>query len=469
VTSAPRPSARPDAGRLSGDLAGAILLQRAGAALERRLDAGSTAPLCVGLSGGSDSLALLLLARAWASACGRRLLVLTVDHGLNPQSRAWTARAGRIAAGMGAGFRALEWRGAKPATGLPAAARRARHALLAEAAREAGAGVVLLGHTADDLAEAQRMRQDGSSVGDPREWAPSPVWPEGRGVFLLRPLLALRRAALREVLAAHGFDWLEDPANEDLRYARSLARASLFSAHPGESRDPGFFGAAVSSSDDSLDGPVAAWGPGKNLGPGFRRDERELMDPAPIGLIKGPRPLFADPRTLAAACLSAGGGERPPRRERVERLAARLASGEAFTATLAGARIEAGEEARIMRDAGRLQAADLALEAGVEAVWDGRFLVRSDRDCEVRPLKGLTAQLAKGERAALKAFPVAARAALPAFVQGETVTCPILAEQAWAGARSLVGARLAGACGRFARENDLAGGSDGGWSSGALS
>jgi tRNA(Ile)-lysidine synthase len=195
------------------------------AVLDRRLSATSARPVAVALSGGGDSVALLLAARAWAAAHGRRLVALTVDHRLQPQSRAWTEACGELAHSLGAGFQALAWEGEKPPRGLPAAARAARHRLLAEAARGCGARVILVGHTADDVAEARAMRQAGSTTPAPREWSPAPVWPEGRGIFLARPLLALRRAALRDWLAAEGARWIEDPANADPRYARARARA----------------------------------------------------------------------------------------------------------------------------------------------------------------------------------------------------------------------------------------------------
>jgi tRNA(Ile)-lysidine synthase len=432
-------------------------LALAGAALARRLDPASDAPACVAFSGGSDSLALLLMARAWAAEAGRRLLVLTVDHGLNPESRAWTERAGRLAAELGLDFRALPWLGAKPRTGLPAAARRARHVLLAEAARDAGARVVLLGHTADDLIEAGLMRDAGSSVGSPAEWAPSPTWPEGRGVFLLRPLLAAHRAELRRILAEHGFDWLEDPANEDPRFARARARAAAPDLPPS--------GGAPAKPGRGAEGrQVVFYEPPSRPSAGLPPEGADLT-----GVIRGPRAAFADPRTLAMALVCAGGGERLPRGVRLERLIARLRSGEAFTATLCGARIAVAEEVLITRDAGRAGLPVMDLAPGDEAVWDGRFLVRAERSCRIGPLKGRASALPRAERDALRTVPAAARTALPAFQDGEAVTCPILAHGSWASARSLVGERFTGACGRIAREHDLAGGSDGEWASGALS
>ena len=169
------------------------------------------------------------------------------------------------------------------------------------------------------------------------------------------------------------------------------------------------------------------------------------------------------------AMVCAGGGEKLPRSEGVERLAARLRSGELFTATLCGARIEATGEVVIARDAGRIAPGMRELAAGGETVWDGRFLVSADRPCRIGPLRGWAAALPPVERRALKAVPVAARAALAAFHDGQAVTCPILAHGSWAGARSLVFERLWGACGRIAREADVARGADSGWTSGALS
>ena len=417
------------------DGAGVAILARARDVFERRLDPASPAPLAVGFSGGGDSLALLLATRAWARAKGRTVLALTVDHGLNPQSRAWTEEAARTAAALGVGFRALAWQGEKPTAGLQAAARRARHALLAEAAREAGAAVLLLGHTLDDRREAGWMRAQGSSVGDPREWAPSPAWPEGRGVFLLRPLLGLGRAELRGLLAPAGLDWIEDPANQDPRRLRALARASAAGELPTTQPAP-------PAGDFATDAFGAV-----RLG----RD--------------------ASRRLLAMSCVSAGGGERLPRGEALDRLANRLDAGESFTATLAGARIEAGQEVLVCRDPGRLAADPAPLAPGVPLIFDGRFeLIVHQGGLRVQPLGGLLSRLEKRSRSLLGALSPSARRTLPAVVFPDgMVSCPILAQSEWGSARSLVGDRLEAACGRIARESPVATPSHGEWGAGALS
>lgn len=363
-------------------------LETVRAALDRRLDRASRAPLAVGFSGGGDSLFLLKV----VLALGRPVIALVVDHGLQADSARWTAEALAKARALGAEARALAWIGDKPSTGLPAAARRARHALLADAAREAGAKVLLLGHTASDLAEGAAMRAEGSTVSDPREWAPSPVWPEGRDVFLLRPLLGLTRETIRQALAEQGETWLDDPANEDLRYARARARAS--------------------GADE-----IAAIEAPSRAPPDFDIDH--------VGTIRLPRDVAA--AHLAAALLCAAGTERPPRGGRLARLVERLRAGEAFAATLSGARVEAGDDVLVCRDAGETARGGLAplrLAAGETGVWDGRWEVTAGAEpLTVEPLKGKAASLALD----MSAIPGAARSSLPLILrEGAIPYCPAL-------------------------------------------
>jgi tRNA(Ile)-lysidine synthase len=378
---------------------------RVRARLDARLDAGACTPLAVALSGGGDSLALTLMAADWAQARGRRLLVLNVDHGLNPDSGGWARMCGEAARRAGASFQALAWTGPHPARGLPAAARRARHGLLANAARAAGARVLLMGHTADDLAEAAAMRAEGSTTPSPREWSPSPAWPEGRDVFLLRPLLGERRETLRTWLAARGETWIEDPANADPRFARSRARMAL----AGSARIP---------APDGDDGPEAAAelsGHVRATAFGLVLDREALRRAAPS----------AARRLVAAACLAAGGGSRPPRGEALDRLAARLTGEVEVRATLAGALVLAdGAQVawgRTAGEMGREGAGDLALEPGVAAVFDRRLEVRTESPVRVFPLAGRLSRPAPSHRASLRGVPPPFRGGLPAVERADGV------------------------------------------------
>ncbi|MBU2363687.1 MAG: tRNA lysidine(34) synthetase TilS, partial [Alphaproteobacteria bacterium] len=334
-------------------------------AFDHHLRRDSRRPLAVGLSGGGDSVALTLIADAWAREAGRELILLTVDHGLQAGSAVWTDACATTAQRLGHPFRALTWTGDKPRTGLPAAARLARHRLLADAARDAGASVILLGHTADDIAEAAAMRAAGATTPDPRGWSPSPVWPEGRGLFLLRPLLSARRAELRDWLTARGESWIDDPANADPRYARSRARLAG-APPPAQARPEPALELAEQISEQA----------------GVISIARAAFQAAPAS---------AAHRFVALASVCAGGGERLPASARVARAADALRRSKPFVATLAGARIDADATTiHVFREAGEVARGGLA-PLHPPGVWDGRFEILEGP--EVRRLAGLTRRL----------------------------------------------------------------------------
>jgi tRNA(Ile)-lysidine synthase len=395
------------------------------AVLGQRLAKESRRPLAVALSGGGDSLALLILTLGWAQATGRLVHALVFDHGLNPHSADWTRFALETAGRLGAKPLALQWAGAKPASGIPAAARTARHAALADAAREAGAAVLLMGHTADDRLEAELMRREGSSVSDPQVWSPSPAWPQGRGVFLLRPLLDVRRADLRRYLSSLGEVWIDDPANDDPRFARARARRR------------------ASEQVAAVPAPAATF----TAIDGWRES---------FGVLEATGDVT--PLALSAACLCASGTASPPAGAALRRLLALAESGADFTSTLAGARVQRRSGAlTVTRETGRTPPAPISLTAGRTIVWDGRFEITTGLDAKgltARALGGLASRLPKVQRDALTGVPAAARPTLPVLVdEGGSVTCPVLAGTAQAGtAVSLVMDRFLAACGRIAAE-----------------
>ena len=116
----------------------------------------------------------------------------------------------------------------------------------------------------------------------------------------------------------------------------------------------------------------------------------------------------------------------------------RRASGEAFTASLAGARVEAdGAEVRFRREAGEAARGGLSplrLAAGVRAVWDGRFEVVADRGTKVR-----AAVVDQDLPPAFRGLPARVRLTLP------TADVPLRME-------ALAYPRLLAACGAIARE-----------------
>src|SRR5690606_14688353 len=104
--------------------------------------------LGLAVSGGADSMALMLLAHRFALGRGemQRFVVYSVDHKLRPEAAAEAAFVKSAAERMGFVARILRWTGPDPAAGLQAAARQERYRLMAEAIREDGATVLLTAH-----------------------------------------------------------------------------------------------------------------------------------------------------------------------------------------------------------------------------------------------------------------------------------------------------------------------------------
>lgn len=180
-------------------------------------------PLAVAVSGGPDSLGLLLLAQA---ACSRGVRALTVDHGWRPESAAEAAAVARLCAARGIEHATLRWTGATPAASRQAAARAARYRLLGDWCRASGVRHLATAHHADDQAETLLMRlARGAGVGGLS--AIRPVRRLQGGIILLRPLLGRRKTELAAIVAAAGLTAADDPSNVDPRYDRTRARALL--------------------------------------------------------------------------------------------------------------------------------------------------------------------------------------------------------------------------------------------------
>lgn len=405
-------------------------------------------PVAVAVSGGSDSMALLLLAAEAARAQGKAIIAATVDHGLRVEA-ADEARwvADHCAAlgdklGIAIPHTILRWNGDKPSTGIPAAARQARYALLAEWARANGADRILLGHTLDDQAEtvAYRIASNGGVRGAAglRALSVCPVWPEGRGILLSRPLLQARRADLQALLTERGLTWIDDPSNEDLHYGRPRMRAKL---------------AALSQTKPNLIPRLAAIG--EKLSTDQAVIEAEALDLLEAhltfdaygaGLID-PAPLRTAPRDVRATALSfailaISGEAHAPALAGIPPLWTKLEA-KACAVTLGGARVgrlgaKYGHRLLLTRDPGAAigrgaPKPDLILQPGQSGVFEGRFEFSTSPNLhsEAR-IRALGPAAAKGVnlperlRAALKDAPAHARASLPGiyFEDGSNSATP---------------------------------------------
>ncbi len=180
----------------------------------------------VACSGGPDSMALAVSARFVLPRAGIRVGLITVDHQLQVGSAQRAQQLAGWAADRGFAPVAVATVEVAGRTGGPeAAARDARYEALAAAARDHGAGAVLLGHTLDDQAETVLLavvRGAGA-----RGLAGMPIRRRRYGVSFLRPLLDVTRAQTRAACLAEDLQTWEDPHNSDPTYRRTQARTLL--------------------------------------------------------------------------------------------------------------------------------------------------------------------------------------------------------------------------------------------------
>jgi tRNA(Ile)-lysidine synthase len=189
-------------------------------AVRRALPAADgSAPVLVACSGGADSLALLAATVFETRRDRRRVVGVTVDHGLQDGSDAHAARVVAQMAALGADETvSVQVRVEAAGQGPEAAAREARYAVLGEVAQRTDASTVLLGHTLDDQAETVLLGLTRGSGGR----ALAGMRPAFE-VFV-RPLLALTRIRLEAACRAEGITWWTDPHNEDPRFTRARVR-----------------------------------------------------------------------------------------------------------------------------------------------------------------------------------------------------------------------------------------------------
>ncbi len=312
-------------------------------------------PLGVAVSGGGDSVALLLL----LTKAGYDVQVATVDHRLRPEAADEARGVAQLCAKLGVPHEVLVWNAPDIKGNVQKAAREARRGLLADWAKRLGLRDIVLGHTLDDQAETVLMRlARGSGVDGLAGMAAKRC---ENGLCWHRPMLGLRRADLRAFLRDEGVGWVDDPSNEDLKYDRIKARRALEVLAPLGVKPEGL--ADTAAHMRRARGALEA----ATLDLATRCVRVSVAGEVALASIKAPREVQL--RLLAAALGWVSGAGYRPRFASLENLLDSCLGGEAFGKTLHGCLIARRKNEIVIN---RELAATPAL-TDVKNIWDGRW------------------------------------------------------------------------------------------------
>ncbi|NDF11668.1 MAG: tRNA lysidine(34) synthetase TilS [Proteobacteria bacterium] len=321
--------------------------------------------LAVAVSGGADSMGLVLLAAELAKAKRLQLVAITVDHGLRKEATKEAAKVGEWLKAHGIKHQTLTYKGLAPESNIQEFARELRYRLMAEYCKANKIANLLVAHTMEDQVETLLMRLERGSGID--GLSAIPAVQEMAGITLIRPLLSVPKASLQDYLKSRKQKWISDPSNTNTQFARVRVR-NLMNEHADALFTKRMFDTAVNAGrarhalEVQVNALIAAC---TNLNPaGFITIDSNL-------LLKAPEEIAL--RLLSAALMCISGSEEKPRFEKLQRLYAGLHQS-TVALTLHGCTLlKGGNTITVLREPARAASMKETLAAGAEVVWDGRF------------------------------------------------------------------------------------------------
>ncbi|HEY5078663.1 MAG TPA: tRNA lysidine(34) synthetase TilS [Opitutaceae bacterium] len=205
----------------------------------------------VALSGGADSVALLLLVWAHWPERRARLRAFHFDHRIRGAESSADARfCASLCAGLGVPLLSGKWSASREKR-AEAQSRDARFAFIERGMAAKRMRVLLLGHQQDDIAETMLMRvargSGSSGLAAPRGVHGLPARRAGgRERFHVRPLLSLKKAEITRALRTAGVPWREDSSNKEGAHFRNRLRMGVISRWVRASGRDALAGAALS-------------------------------------------------------------------------------------------------------------------------------------------------------------------------------------------------------------------------------
>jgi tRNA(Ile)-lysidine synthase len=352
-----------------------------------------TQPFAIAVSGGADSIALMHLIATWRQTLEGAQdpgppLILTVDHGLRPESAAEASVVRAQALSLGFAHETLVWTGPKPETGLQDAARQARYErLFARLAIEGAPRCLVTAHTQDDQAETLLMRLARGSgltglsamrTNEQRTIVQTRHPICETDIMLHRPLLAVPKAHLVRYLVDRDVPWIDDPSNQNVAFERVRLRAAASAL-----LELGFTSQRIALSARRLQDEGRVLQSRRQTQAAAHIEDHDgafgTLAVGPIGAL-----LPADIVRLLVPLLEVfGGASRPAQLSQIETLVDRLGDRSSHAAggvTLGGCLIDivdAGDErlVHVFREYQRTPLPHVTLAPGDGVFWDQRFYI----------------------------------------------------------------------------------------------
>lgn len=327
------------------------------------LNINNNAAVAVACSGGPDSMALALVAQAWAKGRKSKIIALTVDHGLRKESAKEARQVCVWLKKHGIAHAILSWRGRKPTRNIQELARKARYRLMTEYCKQHAIAHLLVAHHLEDQAETFLLRlARGSGVDGLSAMSALTTMYD---VTLARPLLGLPKSEMLDYLKKRRQDYVNDPSNENPAFERVKIRRLLpVLAEVGLSADRlAKTAATMARARAHLEEETGKFlnSACKIYAEGYARLEHIRISEE-IAL-----------RALATLIMIIGGNDVKTRINDLERLYAALKSPGFRGATLGGCVFSQHKGAILIYRELKAVAKPVSIQSGTTVLWDNRF------------------------------------------------------------------------------------------------
>lgn len=330
----------------------------------------SSPHLAVAVSGGSDSMALVLLAHEWATQHRGKVTALTVNHGFRKEAQQEAEQVSQWLSAHSIEHHILSHQRPLPTSNIQEWARKLRYELMTEWCETHNVLHLLVGHQQDDQIETFFLRlMRGSGVDG---LAAMSTLSRYHNTRLLRPLLGYTREALRAFLSEKQQSWVDDPSNDNNDFSRNKLRHALRAIEGDEWPER-----TVNTIDSIAETRLF-----------LEQESAEAM----VRSVTLHREGYADItysiwlncskeiqlRILASVLMAVSGAATRPRFEKLERLHTSLQEEHFSGATLYGCKLlplDNDGVLRIIREQKPIEKEVLLSPDGQEYRWDNRFIV----------------------------------------------------------------------------------------------